>query len=274
MRSAVLVCSLAFVAIVPTFAAEKLQDPWIGTWKLDRARSHFPHRTFTFSRLPNGLMHYSDGTLGSYDFAVDGKPYKSDWDQTFVWTAAGPNAWDVVVTYPSGKEASRDHHVLSADGKTLTTTMTGTNSDGSPFHHEGTATRVGGTQGLEGKWRSDQPSQGDYPNLFTVSRPSAGVVRWDWPEDKGFVEGRPDGTDQPLHGPIFAPGSTMSFRYLSGDRISYAAKVSGRPDGPPGIMTLAPDGRSFTDTPLHPGKESETPLAVYVRQGADSPKAP
>ena len=106
-------------------------------------------------------MHYSDGTLGSYDFAVDGKTHKSGWDQTFVWTAAGPDAWDVVVTYPSGKLASRDHLVLSADGKMLTITMTGTNSDGSPFHHEGTATRVGGTQGLEGKWRSNEPSQAD-----------------------------------------------------------------------------------------------------------------
>ena len=66
----------------------------------------------------------------------------------------------------------------------------------------------------------------------------------------------------------------MSFRYLSSDRIAYAAKVNGRPDGPPGIMTLAPDGRSFTDTPLHPVKESEMPLAVYVRQEADSPEAP
>lgn len=266
MKRAVLVCALVLVAIMPAFAAENPQNPWIGTWKLDPARSHFTHQTFTFTKLPNGLMSFDNGTLGSYDFAVDGKPYKSAWEQTHVWTTAGPNAWDVVVTGPDGKEMGKAHHVLSGDGKTLTSTVTWINPDGSPFNTKRVATRVTGTTGLEGKWRDTKVSiPGDTPDTLIVSSPSPGILRWDFPNGDGFVEGKPDGTDHPLVGPIFAPGSTLSFKYLSPNRISYAAKVKEKPDGS-GIQTLAADGKSFTDVSWMPGKENEKVSAFYVRQ--------
>ena len=167
---------------------------------------------------------------------------------------------------PHGKEMGRAYHVLSADGKTLTSTFMGTNADGSPIKHERIATRVTGATGLEGKWRDTQITvPGDTPDTVIVSSPSPGILRWDWPVDGGFVEGKADGTDHPLVGTIFAAGSTMSFKYLSPDRISYAAKVKEKSDGW-GIQTLAADGKSYTDVSWNPGKENKKTTAVYVRQ--------
>jgi hypothetical protein len=45
MKKLLLACVLALVSTMPTLAAD---NPWIGTWKLDPAKSHFTGDTFTY----------------------------------------------------------------------------------------------------------------------------------------------------------------------------------------------------------------------------------
>jgi hypothetical protein len=260
MKRAFLLCSLVLLAVMPALAAD---NPWIGTWKLDPAKSHFTGDTFTYSKLPNGMMHFTDGSTVSYDFAVDAKPYKAAYDRTAVWAAAGPNAWDTVYS-ANAKVLYKVHHLLSADGKTLTNTYTGTKPDGSTLNDQTVYTRVTGTQGLEGKWRSTKVNI-SAPDTFIVSSPSPGILHWDIPSYKESVEGKPDGMDHPITGPTVPPGLTLSFKYLSPTKISYTIKNNGKPDGF-GIQTLASDGRSFTDVSWSPGKETEKSTAFYARQ--------
>lgn len=238
-------------------------NPWIGTWKLDPAKSHFTGDTFTYSKLANGMMHFTDGSTVSYDFAIDGKPRKSAYDRTTVWTAAGANAWDSV-TSANGVVLYNAHQVLSTDNKTLTNTYTGKKPDGSSFNDEVTYTRVTGTTGLEGKWRSTKVNI-SAPDTFIVSSPAPGILHWDIPGYKESVEGKPDGTDNPLKGPTVPAGLTLSFKYLSPTKISYVIKNNGKPDAY-GIQSLDADGKSFTDVSWSPGKEGEKSTGFYARQ--------
>jgi hypothetical protein len=54
----------------PVLAAD---SPWIGTWKVDPARTNAPG--ISFSKLPSGLTRYSSLMSSEVDIAFDGKEY-------------------------------------------------------------------------------------------------------------------------------------------------------------------------------------------------------
>ena len=133
MKNFLLVCaSIVFTTALTAPLALAADSPWLGTWKLDPAKSHFTGETFAYSKLPNGMMHYTDGSTTSYDFGIDGKEYATVSGRSTAWTAAGDNAWDSVAKY-KGTLLSKTHRVLSGDGKTLTIHSTGTQPDGKTF---------------------------------------------------------------------------------------------------------------------------------------------
>src|SRR6478752_4863308 len=86
MKSLILLCSLLGL---PASAALAADSPWVGTWKLDEARSHLTGDTFTYSQGPGAMLHYSDGVNVSYDFGLDGKEYPAAFGRVTSWTVAG-----------------------------------------------------------------------------------------------------------------------------------------------------------------------------------------
>ena len=255
-------CGAALCLVSFTAAAAATDSPWAGHWKLDPAQSHFAGDTFTYSAGPHGLIHFSDGSLINYDFGLDGKEYPAAYNRKTRWTPAGKSAWDQVTT-AEGHELVKSHRALSADGKTLTITFTGTQPDGKAFTEEDVYTRVSGTSGLVGKWRSTKVAE-NAPPSFVISAPAPDTLHFDLPEQKASVEGAADGSDHPINGPNIPPGMTIGFK-LAGNQIHYAIKVNGKPDTY-GVETLASDGQSFTDVSWVAGKENEKQTAVYVRR--------
>lgn len=245
-------------ASLPAFAAD---SPWVGTWKLDAAKSHLVGDTFSYSKAPNGMLHMAYST-DSYDFAIDGKDYKAWAGRTMSWTADGPNAWNSVMKQ-DGVVVYSTHKALSADGKTLTVTTTGKKPDGSPMTDVIVYTRVGSGTGLLGKWRSTKADQGT--ELFTVSSPSPGVLRTETPAYKAVSEGKTDGTEFVPVGPTIPHGYTVSMKATGPRTLHYVYKVNGKPDGY-SVDTVAADGKSFTSLSWSPGKESEKTMSVYVKQ--------
>jgi len=255
---------LASLLALPASAAFAADSPWTGTWKLDPAKSHFTGQTFTYSKGPGELLHYEDGSTASFDFGLDGKEYKSWANRTFSWTPAGRNAWDAV-NKADGKVLSKGHITLSEDGKTLNMTFTGTKPDGSTYHEEDTYTRVSGTDGLLGTWRSSKV-QGPYgPQSFVISSPAAGTLRYYIPDMKATAEGAIDGTDLPVSGPDIPPGMTIGFKQVTPTKHKYTMKIDGKPDTY-GVQTISADGTFFTDVSWNPGHESEKTTSVYVKQ--------
>jgi hypothetical protein len=260
MRKLLLLCALAASSVLPAFAAD---NPWVGTWKLNLAKSHFAGDTFTYSKLPNGMMHYSDGSTVSFDFGTDGKEYNTAYGRSTKWTAVGDNAWDTV-TMAKGAVFAKSHREISADGKTLNITYERTRADGSTYKEVDVYTRETGTTGLVGKWRSTKVTV-SAADTYLISFPSPGVIRMEFPENKDWVEGKADGTDNPLTGTTVPEGATMSFKMVSPAKLSYIGKFNGKPNTY-GDMTLSPDGKTLTDVYWSPGKESEKTIAVYNKQ--------
>ena len=267
-KKAVAAASLAVGSLFGTLAAPSLagtaNSVWVGTWKLDLSKSNFTGDTMSYSKSSDGSFRYSDGSSVSYDFAVDGKDYPTPYGRLVTWTAVNDHAWDSVLKASDGTVLAKIHRELSSGDKTLTMTATGTNADGSTFNETSVYTRLAGTAGLTGKWRSIKSSAGA-PLKFVISSPARGVLRWEIPESKQSGEGKLDGTDFPITGPNAPPGMTVGIKAESPTKLSYVMKFNGRTDNF-GVDTMAADGRSYTDVSWSAGKESEKSTAVYVKQ--------
>jgi hypothetical protein len=261
MRTTLIICALL---ALPCAAAHAADSPWNGTWKLDVAKSHLTGQTFTYSERPGGMLHYDDGSSVEFDFGLDGKEYKTFTNRTTAWTAAGKNSWDTIAR-ADGKVRAKGHIVLSEDGKTLSMTYTGTRPDGQDFHEEDVFSRVSGTDGLIGTWRSTKVTGPNQPLTFVISSPAAGVLHYDIPDMKASAEGPADGKDYPITGPTVPPGATIAWKLLNPTKIHYTIKIGGKPDGI-GVQTIAADGGSFTDSSWNPGRESEKTTSIYVKQ--------
>jgi hypothetical protein len=260
MKAITLACGLFTLALANACAAD---SPWTGTWKLDESRSHLVGDTFSYSKGAGDQLHYWDGSTISYDFAIDGKEYKSAYNRTTSWAASGKDSWDQV-TKIDGRVLSKSHRTLSPDGRTLTVKTTGTRPDGHVFEEETVYTRLSGTEGLIGKWRSVK-AQGGPPGTFIISSPAEGVLHIELPEQQQSVEGRADGSDHPITGPTAPSGFTTAYRFVTPRKISYVLKVSGVPDSY-GVWSLAADGKSYTDVSWSSGKKNEKTTAVYNKQ--------
>jgi len=257
-----ILATLALLALTsaPVLAAD---NPWVGTWKLDPAKSQFTGDTFTYSKTPKGMMHYSDGSTFSWDFGIDGKEYKTAEGRTTTWTANSATEW-TSITKLNGTVLSTDHYTLSPDGKTLSITYAGIKPDGSKFNDSATYTRVTGTNGLPGKWRSTKVNV-SAPDSFIIAAKPNGIIHWDIPSYKESVEGKTDGSDLPITGPVVAPGTTLAVKMTTPRKISYTVKENGKIVAL-GIQTLAADGKSFTDVSWSPGKMSEKATGYYAKQ--------
>jgi hypothetical protein len=104
---------------LPALAAD---SPFTGTWKLDPSKSHLTGDTFTYSKAPNGMMHYDDGANSS-DFGIDSKEYPLPNAHTTTWTANSNHSWTSVNKF-NGTVIGTAHRELSADGKTYTVHLT------------------------------------------------------------------------------------------------------------------------------------------------------
>ena len=261
MRTTLLMLSLLTLPGGATLAAD---SPWNGTWKLDPAKSHFTGQTFTYSKGPGQLLHYEDGSTASFDFGIDGKEYKTWANRTASWTPAGKNAWELV-TKADGKVLDKGHIVLAEDGKTLSMSFTGTKPDGSSYREEDVFTRVSGSEGLIGTWRTDKVKGPSGPQSFVISSPAEGTLRYDIPDMKAYAEGRADGSDHPIVGPEVPPGMTIGFKLVTPTQVKYSIKLDGKVDSY-GVQSIAPDGGSFTDTSWNASRDNEKTTAVYVKQ--------
>jgi len=256
---ALMLCSLAALTCGSALAAD---SPWVGTWKLDPAKSHFTGDTFSYSQAANGMLRYADGSAGGYEFAIDGKPYKS-LNRTVTWSQAGPDTWDSQVRL-DGKLIGTTHRVLSADGRTLTLTFKGTRPDGQSVADEAVYERVGAGEGLLGTWRSVKSTSGGAPQTFVISSSAAGL-HYEIPDMKLSLENATDGREHAISGPETPPGMTISLKAVTPTETKYVIKIGGKPDGI-GVQTIAADGRSFSDVSWTPGKEGEKQTAIYVKQ--------
>ena len=148
-RSLSLVVSASLVAVTAVFAGSgaraQTPDPLIGTWKMDVAKSKFNpgpaarSSTAVFAATGTGLKVTVEGVTATGE--------KSSWEYTAQYdgkdakVTGNPDADTIVMKRVSstvtetvykkgGKATLTNTRTVSADGKTLTVTQTGTNAQG------------------------------------------------------------------------------------------------------------------------------------------------
>ena len=145
MTKTLAACSLVLGALALSSTPAVAADNWIGSWKLNVAKSKIDpgpapqSQTLTFETTADGIKLTTDGV------DADGKTthggYTAKFDGTSVSFTGNPNADTAspkridANTYENtwkkgGKVTMNSKAVVSADGKTLTITQTGTNAKG------------------------------------------------------------------------------------------------------------------------------------------------
>jgi hypothetical protein len=151
MRKNLLMVSLAACcAFVLSSSVALAADNWLGTWKLDLEKSKYSpgpapkSLTLKFEATPGGIMFTGDGVGADGKAAhstflskFDGKdvPYEGNPDaDTASPRKIDDNSYDNTWK-KGGKETITAKVVVSADGKTMTITQTGTNAKGEAVNH-------------------------------------------------------------------------------------------------------------------------------------------
>ena len=121
---------------------------------------------------------------------------------------------------------SKGHIALSEDGKTLTMSFTGTRPDGNAFHEEDVFSRVSGTDGLIGTWRTAKVTEPSGPQTFVISSPAAGRPALRDSRHAGLGR-RPLPTAPITRSPEqrVPPGMTISWKLLTPTKIRYVIKL-------------------------------------------------
>jgi hypothetical protein len=149
MRKVHLACALAVCGVTLISGSLALAgDNWVGTWKLNLAKSKYSGaapkaQTLTFEATPEGIKLVSEGVnaegqaiKGGYSSKFDGKEVAMAGNANADTSAprkindnSYENTWK-----KAGKVTITTKGVVSADGKTLTITQTGTDAQGRPVN--------------------------------------------------------------------------------------------------------------------------------------------
>src|SRR5437870_6319299 len=137
MLLTLVVCSVAFVM-------SSAQNPHLGTWKLNEAKSKIPagmakNTTVTYAEAGDSVKVTTDGTSG------DGKPMQTEWTGKFDGKdypltgdpTADSRSYKMIdehtlelTSMKGGKATNSGKVVVSKDGKTRTLHLTATDSSG------------------------------------------------------------------------------------------------------------------------------------------------
>jgi hypothetical protein len=137
----VLVVAL-FVAAAGLLVTGQSADPWVGTWRLNiaKSKSNLRSQTVRLEAVPNGIRTFIDivdaqgkATHNEIIATLDGKEYEMKgvaMPTTRAYKRVGRDY--EFVTRVNGKVTTTSRGAVNPDGKTLTFTTTGTDSQGQP----------------------------------------------------------------------------------------------------------------------------------------------
>ena len=142
--------AMLFLAVLGLVGSLYAADPWLGTWKLNVAKSKFtPIRpapkeetcvvrqvgdhlevTFTGKRIDGSPISFK-GTRPKQGGAVEMQPSPAG-GLSFIEAVIEPGNW-YLVGLQNGKRVYLDHSVVSKDRKTGYSTIRGTDENGKPY---------------------------------------------------------------------------------------------------------------------------------------------
>lgn len=252
--------ALAFMAGSVT-AGAAADPPYIGTWKMNPAKSNFGETTLTYEQLASGEMQATiEGQ--TYKFRLDGKDYPAPYDLTAAWTAVSPTSWKTVWKL-KGFAFSTETLTLSADGKTLTVTAKGTKPNGEPLDSTIVSERVSGGPGLAGKWKTKNLNTSS-PSVLELATSGTDGLTLKIVDMDLVCNGKVDGKDHPCTGPTIAEGWTVALTSAGPRALGMVVKNKGTVISKV-QYTVSEDGNTLTEAGTTTAT-GEKVTVVYDRQ--------
>jgi hypothetical protein len=235
--------------------------PYMGKWKLNPAKSDFGEETMTFTQTASGEMQFTaEGQ--SYTFKTDGKDYPAMFGTTAAWKQIDASTWQTTEKMKD-KVLGVDTTKLSADGKTLTMESKGTKPNGEAFDDTTVYSRVSGTSGIAGKWKTKNVKI-SAPGVMELTPNGPDGLTWNSVDQHATCASKFDGKDYPCSGETFGPGFTFVIKKTGASSFEGAVKHDGKTLWM-STYTVSADGKTMTESGMSvaTGEKYKT---VYDRQ--------
>ena len=251
---------LLLVACLGTGALWAANDPFVGEWKLNPARSKLTDQMKVESVGANKYVFDFGG--GSETIVVDGTDQPGNFGSTLSVTVEGPDTWKVI-RKKDGRMLITATWKLSKDGNTLTDDFTGIEPNGSTFNLNYVYERTAGSSGFAGTWESTSETVNSVFVLQVRPYEGDGLSFID-PSEEETKNVKFDGKDYPNLGPNVVPGSASSVRRVNERTLEMTDKIDGKVMDAQQIE-LSSDLKTLTMT-VHTVGRSEPNILVFERQ--------
>ena len=251
---------LLLVACLGTGALCAANDPFVGEWKLNPARSKLTDQMKVESVGANKYVFDFGG--GSETIVVDGTDQPGNFGSTLSVTVEGPGTWKVI-RKKDGRMLITATWKLSKDGNTLTDDFTGIEPNGSTFNLNYVYKRTAGSSGFAGTWESTSETVNSVFVLQVRPYEGDGLSFID-PSEEETKNVKFDGKDYPNLGPNVVPGSASSVRRVNERTLEMTDKIDGKVMDAQQIE-LSSDLKTLTMT-VHTVGRSEPNILVFERQ--------
>jgi hypothetical protein len=254
------VSTLALAALCAA-ALSAAGDPFVGTWKLNPAKSQFSGEQIKIDDLGQNRYKITGGA-DSDTLTADGTDQPVRFGRTEAITKQGPNVWKIV-TKKDGKLLSTATWTLSADGKTLAIKGSSVKPDGTSADFEVAVKRVSGGSGWAATWESTDVKISS-PDELVISSYQNDGLSISTPAYKDVLNLKFDGKDYPETGPNVPPGAASSGKRVNANTLEITDKVK---DEVMDHLTyqVSPDGKTLTMT-IHETGQPKPLTAVYEKK--------
>jgi hypothetical protein len=240
-------------------SAQAAENPFIGEWKLDPAKT----------RIPDEMKIQSQGAKYAFDFgggtetiAVDGT-FQPGYGKTFLSVKAeAPDTW-IVERKQDGRLMLKATWKLAKDGRTLTDYFREFDTDGSILSMDYVYERNGGGSGFAGDWQSIKETMNS-PFWMRVNAFDNDGLSINIPSQHSTRNVKIDGKDYPKESSSAAPGAVTSARRMD-ERTLVITDKAGAKVSVTEEFGLSADLKILTMTVQIPGHDQPT-VMVFTRK--------
>lgn len=258
--------------LIGTVSLAVAQGPFVGTWKLNPAKSHLAGAIITFGPAENDAVQLT-ANGANYSFRVDGKTYRMASGDLAVWQQDNSTTWKTVYRDPQGKLLSTDTWTLSPDHRSLTVARSGMRPDGRAYSGKTVYMRVatgpmGGspaasgppaqslTSSLMGSWKSTAVTEGA-PEEMIIAAYGLGGLSFKFPAQKISFLAVYGGREVTPTGPRVPPALTIALERVGASGFRLIRRFSGDVIYS-AVYTVSSDGKTIKQIGNAKGDPSQT----------------
>ena len=253
---------LLLIICLLTYTSRAADDPFVGKWKVNPAKSKLTDELKIESAGANRFK-ITFGPGESDTIVADGSDQPGLGGTTLSITIKGPNSWTVVRKKEARILLSADWK-LSADGQTLTDVYKGYQPDGSILSVHFVYQRKTGTSSFSGTWVTESEQVESVIELKILQEKGDGLSIYDSASQLTRTI-KFDGKDYPSIDSNGTQGLTASSRRLNKHSLEITHKIEGRITDTQRIE-LSPDFKTLTLSVFLAGETKPKNLLVFDRE--------